>query len=74
MLVPVVQVRIVRMTVRQRPVTVPMHVRFTRRVVRPMRVPVMRVVMVTMLVLDRIVRVPVFMPFGDVKPHPGRHE
>lgn len=61
-LVTVVQVRVVRMTVCQRLMPVPMAVRMVRDVIRSTGVLVMRVVMVQMLVLDRCVRVNVFVP------------
>ena len=71
---PVVQVRVVRMTVRQWPMPVPMTVRLARRIVRRMRVLVMRVVMVKMLVLNRIVGMLVLVPLCEVKPHTRSHE
>ena len=74
MLVPVVQVRVVRMIVRQRPMPVPMIVRFTRRIVRTVCVLVMRVVVMKMLVLHRIVGVQVLMPLCEMKPHARSHQ
>ena len=67
-LVTVVHVRVVRMTVRQRLVPVPMAVRFAARIVRAMGVLMVHVVMMQMLMLHRLVCVLVLVPLVEMKP------
>jgi hypothetical protein len=73
-IVAVMQVRVVRMSMGQRRMPVPMAVRLAGRVVRPMHVLMMRIVMVEVLVLRCRVRVLVLVTFGQVKPHARRHQ
>lgn len=67
-------VRVVRMSVGERFMTVPMCVRFPRRIVRLVRMLVVRVVYVKVFVLQRLVHVQVLMPLGQVQPHADRHQ
>ena len=66
MIVTVVQVRVVRMSVRQRGVPVPMAVSLTGRVVGSVLVLMMHVVIVQVLMLHRSMRVLVFVPLRQV--------
>jgi len=59
--VPMMQVGIVRMAVAQRIVAMPVRMRFTRWVIRQVRMSMVSVVVVTMLMLDRFVEVVVCM-------------
>lgn len=72
--VSVMDVRVVRMSVGERFMTVPMCVRFPRRIVRLVRMLVVRVVYVKVFVLQRLVHVQVLMPLGQVQPHADRHQ
>ena len=65
--VSMVHVRIMRVAVCESLVTVPMAVRFSRRIVRAMCVPVMRVMVMQMLVLHHRVHVFVLVAFGQVQ-------
>lgn len=72
--VPVVNVRVVRMTVRQWFVPVPMAVNGARGVGRPVGMLVMRVVCVHVLMFHRLVGVLVLVPLGEVQNDPRRHQ
>ena len=74
MMVPVVQIREVRVTVAERLVPVGMAMRLPGGDPRAVLVPVVLVVDVPMRVLERVVVVLVIVPLGEVKPHPGGHE
>ena len=74
MLVPVVQVGVVRMRVHQRCVPVVVRVRLTPVPAEIVSVPVMRVVGVRMLVIHRFVRMLVRMVLGHVQPYAGGHQ
>jgi hypothetical protein len=67
-----VEVRIVRMSVPEPLMPVPMRMRLRHRSV--MGVLVMFVVDVPVLVFDRLVRVFVTVPFGQMKPKAKRHK
>ena len=60
------QVGVMRMGVTQRPMAVPMRMRFAHRPI--MRVPVMRVVPMAVLVFERLVPMLVIMPLGEMHP------
>jgi hypothetical protein len=72
--VAVVQVRVVRMAVAQRPVHVRMRVRLHRGDARVVRVLVVLVVVMLVLVLERLVVVLVLVALRDMEPHTGQHE
>ena len=74
MVVPMMQVRIVRVLVAQGRVVVPVDVRFPRRIVRPVDVLVMVVVDVPVLMLEGLVGVLVIVAFRQVQIEPGGHE
>ena len=67
MIVPMMDVRIVRMRMRQRLVAVPVDVGFARRHTGRMRVLVMRVVPMRVAVLEHDVRVHVLVPLAQVQ-------
>ena len=67
-------IRVVRMCVGEGFMTVPMCVRFPRRIVRLVRMLVVRVVCVKVFVLQRLVHVQVLVLLGQVQPHAERHE
>jgi hypothetical protein len=69
-----VHVRDVRMFVHELLVPVPMRVRLTARVVRPMDMLMVRIMDVRMAVLLRLVHVLVVMMLGQVQPDAERHE
>ena len=74
---PMVQIRIVRMRVRHRLVTVPVCVRRRighRRVIRTVRVPVVLVMHVRVRVFHRPMVMLVLMPFRQMEPDAERHE
>jgi hypothetical protein len=73
-LVPVMQIRIMRMLVDETAMLVRMAVRFAVRIGRCMRMPMMRVVEMPMLVKERFVHVLVLMFFGKMQIHARRHE
>lgn len=58
---PVMQVRVVRVSVDHRRVPVPVAMRLAGRIVRPVRVLVMRVVGMAMFMLHRFMRVLMLM-------------
>jgi hypothetical protein len=72
--VSVVNVREVRVTVNQLLVTVPVRVRLSGRVSRPVRVLMMRIVRVQMLMLHRLMPVLVPVPFRQMEPDPSPHQ
>ena len=71
---PVVEVRVVGVPVRDRRVPVAVRMRFARRITRGVFVLVMEVVDVAMGMLQRFVRVFVVMRLGDVQPHAETHQ
>jgi hypothetical protein len=72
--VPVVDVRIVRVPVRQRRVPVRMHVRLAAIPGEVVRVLVVLVVTVRMRMLEKLVRMLVFVPLAHVQPDARAHE
>lgn len=74
MLVAVMQVRIMRMAVRERLVAVPVGVRLTRGIVRAVRVLVVLVVDVAVRVLERRVVVLVLVPLAQMQVQADRHQ
>ena len=74
MSVPVVNVRIMGVAVRQRLMRVRMRVRLAGRVVGPVSVPVVHVVDVGMGVLQRLVGVPMGVALGEMEPEPEAHQ
>jgi hypothetical protein len=66
--VPVVHIRVVRMTVRNRLMTMPMCVRFARGIPWLMIVLMVQIVVVQVLVILRRMPVLVLMQFGEVQP------
>src|SRR5215213_4844653 len=71
---PVMDVRRVRVTVRQRLVRVLVGVWFAWRIVHTMLVLMVLVVRVPMPVRERLVRMEVLVALGEMKPEPERHE
>ena len=74
MSVPVVNVRIMGVAVRQRLMPVRMHVRLADRVVGPVSVPVVHVVDVGMGVRHRFVSVAMSVALGEMEPEPEAHQ
>lgn len=74
MLVPMVNVRIVRMGMFESFVPMRMRVRFAARIVRRMLVLVMGVVRVFVLVSHWLVNMHVFMRFGQMQPDSQSHQ
>lgn len=68
MLMPVMQIRVVRVPVYEASMPVPMRMRLARRVSRDMLVLVMLVVVMPMLVLHRLMNMFVLVPLGQVQP------
>jgi len=68
MLVPVVEVGIMRMTVHQPRMNMRMGVRPARGIHRPVVVAVMRIVDVPVLMRERRMLVPVFVALGEMEP------
>ena len=68
MTVPVMKIGIMRVTVDERLVAVPMAVRFAWRVVRPMRVLMVLVMLMPVFMLDRLVAMLMLMAFGQMQP------
>ena len=73
-MVPVVDIRVVRMPVQQLRVAVPVHVRLFAVPVGPVLMPVVFVVHVAVLMLHRLVQVPVLVPLAEVQPYAGKHQ
>ena len=73
MLMPVMNVWVMRMGMSQPRVLVAMGMRFASRIVKRMRVLMMLVVVVEMFVFHRVVDVLVFVSFGDVQPNADQH-
>jgi hypothetical protein len=73
-MVPMVQIREVRVAVTEPRVHVGMAMRLAGRSSRRVGVLVVLVVDVRVRVLERLVLVLVFVPLGEVKPHAGPHE
>ena len=73
MLVPVMQIGIVRMAMHERRVGMPMRMRLARGRVGVV-VLVMFVMKVAMLVLDRLVRMIMLVPLGEMQPKSERHQ
>ena len=67
-LVPVVNVRVMRVRMHNRLVPMPVCVRFAGGIPHGVRVPVVLVVDVQVLVLQRLVNVLVFVALGHVQP------
>ena len=67
-------VRVMRMSVDQFLVTVPMRVRFAGRVIRAVDMLMMLVVSVQVLVFHRLMPVLVFVPLSQMKPDAEAHE
>ncbi len=67
-------VRVVRMRVRERFMSVPMCVRLSRWIARFVRMLVVLVVCVEVFVLQCLVHVQVLVLLGQVQPHADRHE
>jgi Sec-independent protein secretion pathway component TatC len=74
MRMPVVDVRVVRVRVGDRPVLVGVVVRLARRVVRAVRMLVMRAVAVGVGVFQCPVVVGMLVPLGQVQPESERHQ
>ena len=72
--VPVMNVREVRVRVRQCLVAMGMRMRLARRVARGMSVLMMLIVNVQVLVLHRFVMMQVLVAFGEVKPYSHGHQ
>ena len=63
---PVMDVGVVRVGMSQPRVSVPMGMRFTRRIARRVLVLVVLVMVMEMFVLQRLMNMQVFVSFGDV--------
>ena len=74
MLVPVMNVRIMRVCVNQRFMPVRMCMRLAAGVARPVRMFMVRVVPVKMPVFRWLVLVFMLVPFGEVQPDARAHE
>ncbi len=74
MLVPMVQVGIVRMAVHQPRMNMDGGVRLAGGISRPVPVTVVQVVDVAMLMRERRMLVPMLMALGEKKPQPGTHQ
>jgi hypothetical protein len=74
MLMPMMQIREMRVRVHQPAVPVAMRVGFARWIAGAVVVPVVLVVDVAVFVLQRVVDVFVFVAFGDVEKDAGGHE
>ena len=74
MLVPVMQVGIVRVTVHQALMAVRMAVRLAAVKTEIVFVLMMLIVHVDMGMLERPVGVPVLVPLGDMEPYAERHQ
>ena len=72
--VPMVDVRVMRMLVRQGKVGMLMTVWFGAIPRRLMRVLMVRIVHMAMCMYQRLMGVLVCVPLGQVQPHPQRHE
>lgn len=73
MRVTVMQVGEMRMRMQERFVSMPMHVRFARRIRRRVHMLVVLIVDVGVFVFEQVVGVLVAMVFGNMKPHTGGH-
>ena len=69
MQVTVMDIRIVRMLVRQDRVAMRMRMRFIAAPLEGVRVPMMLVVTMTMRMLERLVGMLVLVPLANVQPH-----
>jgi hypothetical protein len=74
MLVPVMHVRVVRMSMFQRFVCVQVRVRFLARPLIRMRVLVMRIMDMRVFVFHGQMAMQVRVAFREVQPHAGPHE
>ena len=72
--VPVMNVGVMRVRMKQGLVPVRVAVRLASRVVRTVGVLVMFIVGVEVVMLHRFVLMLVFMAFGQVQPHPQSHQ
>jgi hypothetical protein len=68
MTVPVMEIGIMRVTMDERLMPVPMAVGFARRVIRPVRVLMVLVMRMPVLVLDRLVLMLMLVAFGQMQP------
>jgi hypothetical protein len=73
MRMPMVNVRVVRVSVLQSFMAMGMRMRFTGRIARLMLVLVMFIMNVAVFVLNRLMDMSVFMTFGEVQPETGGH-
>ncbi len=71
---PVMNVRVVRMTMHQLRMPMPMRVRLAGRISRSMRVLMMLVMDVRVFVFQSLMPVFMFVPFREVQPHPQAHQ
>ena len=74
MVVPMVEIRVVRMLMPHRCVMMPMCVWLPRRVIRRMGMLMMLVVDVSVLMIERVVPMFVFMPLGQMQIEANRHQ
>lgn len=72
--VPVVDVRKVRVPVRQDPMPMRVHVRLAPVPRKVMLVLVVRVVSMRMRVFERLMRVVVLVPFANMQPDANAHQ
>ena len=74
MSVPMMEVRVVRMPVREADVPMPMGVRFDGRIAGAMRVLMVLVVTMPVFMLHRLVNVLVLVPLGQMQPEAETHQ
>ena len=72
--VPMMNVRVMRMDMHQRLMTVWMRVRLSRWITRSVQVPMMLVVQMKMFVLEHLVNVFVLVTLHQMQPHAERHQ
>lgn len=72
--VPVMDVRVVRVSVFERGVDVFVDMRFAGRIVRFVRMLVMFVVAVAVLVDQGVMQVKMVVPLGQMQPDPDQHQ
>ena len=72
--VPVMQVRVMRMPVHERRMTVPMHMRLSGRHVGPVVMSMVLVVPMPVLVFHRVMNVLVIVLLDQVQPEPEAHQ
>jgi hypothetical protein len=71
---PVVDVRVVGMSMRELGVAMPVHVRFFSVPFRPMLVAMVLIVDMAMLMLHRLVHMYVLVPLADMQPYAADHK